>query len=162
MMNYNPIMNTQQRLAQMEQQYQQQNMFPTQMSGSLAGRMVDSFDSVTANDVPMDNSGAIFIKRDNSEIQHRIWNADGTIKMTSYKPVLGTLNANASKLSKNGENVKIGLSGEATEGIMNRFDTLESKIEKLEDILGHSQAPQGKKKGVRDDKSTTDALSTAD
>jgi hypothetical protein len=155
-------MNTQQRLAQMEQQYQQQNMFPAQMSGSLAGRMVDSFDSVTANDVPMDSSGAIFIKRDNSEIQHRIWNADGTIKMTSYKPVLDTLNANASKLSKNGENVKIGLSDEATEGIMNRFDTLESKIEKLEDILGRYQIPQGKKKGVRDDESTTDALPTVD
>jgi hypothetical protein len=159
---YNPMMNAQQRLAQMEMQYPQygqQSMFPTQISGSqmsLSGRIVDSFGSITANDVPMDNSGAIFVKRDNSEIQHRIWNADGTIKTTSYKPILANFDSNTKNLSLNEEKLKFALSDEATEGIMNRFDTLESKIESLESILG-------KKRSVkRNDKSNADDVSAAD
>jgi hypothetical protein len=134
-MNYNPMFNTQQRLAQMEQQYQQQNMFPAQISGNLmsvAGRVVDSFDSITANDVPMDNSGAIFVKRDNSEIQHRIWNADGTIKTTSYKPIVDVLDDKMVNLSSGETELKFALSDEVTEGIMNKFDEVMKKIDGLE------------------------------
>lgn len=57
----NPMMNPQQRLQQMEQQYPQfanQNMQPTQMPGALqnqmlAGKIVNDFSEITANDVPM-------------------------------------------------------------------------------------------------------------
>ncbi len=90
---YNPMMNAQQRLAQMEQQYPQfaQPMqFQPQISQHLGlnGAIVDDFGVISANDVPMDGNGAIFIKKDGSEIQLRNWTANGTIQTTSYKPVL--------------------------------------------------------------------------
>jgi hypothetical protein len=147
-MNYNPMFNTQQRLAQMEQQYQQQNMFPAQISGNLmsvAGRVVDSFDSITANDVPMDNSGAIFVKRDNSEIQHRIWNADGTIKTTSYKPIVDVLDDKMVNLSSGETELKFALLDEVTEGIMNKFDEVMKKIDGLEKSIVPKPTTRAKK-----------------
>lgn len=135
---YNPMINAQQRLAQMEQQYpqfaQQNYMQPTQMSGAnqqqfgLNGRIVDDFNTLSANDVPMDGNGAIFIKKDGSEIQLRNWTANGTIQTTSYKPILDTNSekgANIPQVDLNGlyEDVK-ALRGEISE----RFDRLEKSM----------------------------------
>ena len=94
--NYNPMLSPQQRLMQMEQQYpqySQQNQFmqqPIQQQQFLGlnGKIVEDFNTITGNDVPMDGVGAIFFKNDGSEIQHRMWNAtNGSIITTSYKPV---------------------------------------------------------------------------
>lgn len=135
---YNPMMNAQQRLAQMEQQYPQfagQNyMQPTQMSGAgqqqfgLNGRIVDDFNILSANDVPMDGNGAVFIKKDGSEIQLRNWTANGTIQTTSYKPILeqnSENGANIPQMDLNGlyEDVR-ALRGEISE----RFDRLEKSM----------------------------------
>lgn len=135
---YNPMMNAQQRLAQMEQQYPQfagQNyMQPTQMSGAgqqqvgLNGRIVDDFNTLSANDVPMDGNGAIFIKKDGSEIQLRNWTANGTIQTTSYKPILEPNSENSTNIPQmdlNGlyEDVR-ALRGEISE----RFDRLEKSM----------------------------------
>lgn len=88
-------------------QYQQpyQNQFPSypqqsfqprfsnmaeqqrQMPGLTSG-LVDSFETITANDVPMDGSPAVFVKRDGTEIELRQWGADGQIRKTVYKPKL--------------------------------------------------------------------------
>ena len=87
---YNPMMNAQQRLAQMEQQYPQfaQPMqFQPQISQHLGlnGAIVDDFGVISANDVPMDGNGAIFIKKDGSEIQLRNWTANGKIGRASCR-----------------------------------------------------------------------------
>lgn len=135
---YNPMMNAQQRLAQMEQQYpqfaQQNYMQPTQMSGAnqqqigLNGRIVDDFNILSANDVPMDGNGAIFIKKDGSEIQLRNWTANGTIQTTSYKPVLDPNSEKGTNMPQAGlnglyEDVR-ALRGEISE----RFDRLEKSM----------------------------------
>lgn len=73
-------------MAQMGQY--QQNFQPQVQQIGLNGKIVENFNSITGNDVPMDGIGAIFFKNDGSEIQHRIWNAtNGSIITTSYKPV---------------------------------------------------------------------------
>ena len=92
----------------MEQQYpqfsQQNYVQPTQMAGAnqqqigLNGRIIDDFNILSANDVPMDGNGAIFIKKDGSEIQLRNWTANGTIQTTSYKPILDSNSENGTKL----------------------------------------------------------------
>lgn len=133
---YNPMMNAQQRLAQMEQQYPQfagQGQFQPQMQqtqqfSGLNGRIVDDFNTLSANDVPMDGNGAIFIKKDGSEIQLRNWTANGTIQTTSYKPILEANSekvTNIPKVDLNGlyEDVR-ALRGEISE----RFDRLEKSI----------------------------------
>lgn len=133
---YNPIMNAQQRLAQMERQYPQfaqQGQFQPQMQqvqqfSGLNGRIVDDFNILSANDVPMDGNGAIFIKKDGSEIQLRNWTANGTIQTTSYKPILEPNSENSTNIPQidlNGlyEDVR-ALKGEISE----RFDRLEKSM----------------------------------
>ena len=93
---YNPSMNAQQRLMQMEQQYPQlaqQNQFvqqPAQQNQpqGIVGKIVNDFSELTANDVPMNGSAAFFPKADGSELQVRSWTANGTIQTVVYKPIL--------------------------------------------------------------------------
>lgn len=55
-------------------------------NNSIAGRMVDDFANIVANDVPMDGSAAVFVKRDMTEIQAKRWNPDGTISTVRFEP----------------------------------------------------------------------------
>lgn len=91
---YNPMMNAQQRLQQMEQQYPQfaqQNQFMQQpvqqQSQGIVGKIVNDFSELTANDVPMNGNAAFFPKADGSELQVRSWTANGTIQTVVYRPV---------------------------------------------------------------------------
>ena len=114
---YNPMQNI--------QRFQQ----PEQMQQGIFGKVVQSQDSIVANDVPMNGSVAFFPKSDLSEIYAKQWSADGTISTMVFKPIQ---NDNPNKLSQDTEKLKIGLSDEATEVFEKHFDTLFSKIEELE------------------------------
>ena len=114
---YNPMQNI--------QRFQQ----PEQMQQGIFGKVVQSQDSIVANDVPMNGSVAFFPKSDLSEIYAKQWSADGTISTMVFKPIQ---NDNTNKLSTETEKLKIGLSDEATEVFEKHFDTLFSKIEELE------------------------------
>ena len=114
---YNPMQNI--------QRFQQ----PEQMQQGIFGKVVQSQDSIVANDVPMNGSVAFFPKSDLSEIYAKQWSADGTISTMVFKPIQ---NDNPNKLSEDTEKLKIGLSDEATEVFEKHFDTLFSKIEELE------------------------------
>ena len=114
---YNPMQNI--------QRFQQ----PDQMQQGIFGKVVQSQDSIVANDVPMNGSVAFFPKSDLSEIYAKQWSADGTISTMVFKPIQ---NDNPNKLSQDTEKLKIMLSDEATEIFNKHFDTLFSKIEELE------------------------------
>lgn len=60
-------------------------MIPTQRTG-LSGRVVDSIEQVTANEVPMDGSFAVFPQKDCSEINVKYWTGDGKIATVRFKP----------------------------------------------------------------------------
>lgn len=117
---YNPMQNIQ-RFQQPQQ--------PEQIQQGIFGKVVQSQDSIVANDVPMNGSVAFFPKSDLSEIYAKQWSADGTISTMVFKPIQ---NDNPNKLSQDAEKLKIGLSDEATEIFNKHFDTLFSKIEELE------------------------------
>lgn len=110
------------------QRFQQPQQFE-QMQQGIFGKVVQSQDSIVANDVPMNGSVAFFPKSDLSEIYAKQWSADGTISTMVFKPIQ---NDNTNKLSQDTEKLKIGLSDEATEVFNKHFDTLFSKIEELE------------------------------
>lgn len=81
------------RMAQLQQYQQSLQMQPTQMSTTsqpqgIIGKVVGDFSEITANDVPMNGTSAVFPKNDMSEIQIRTWGADGKIQTISYKPIL--------------------------------------------------------------------------
>lgn len=117
---YNPMQNI--------QRFQQQQQ-PEQIQQGIFGKVVQSKDSIVANDVPMNGSVAFFPKSDLSEIYAKQWSADGTISTMVFKPIQ---NDSPNKLSQDTEKLKIGLSDEATEIFNKHFDTLFSKMEELE------------------------------
>lgn len=78
-------------MAQMNQQQFQPQVQPQmqvqQQQIGLNCRVVDDFSMITANDVPMDGNGAVFMRKDASEVQWRNWAANGTIQTTVYCPI---------------------------------------------------------------------------
>ena len=114
---YNPMQNI--------QRFQQ----PEQMQQGIFGKVVQSQDSIVANDVPMNGSVAFFPKSDLSEIYAKQWSADGTISTMVFKPIQ---NDNTNKLSQDTEKLKFDLSENVTEVFEKHFDTLFSKMEELE------------------------------
>lgn len=108
---------------QIQQQYQQ----PVPVNNNLFGRIVDDFNAITANDVPMQQP-ATFIKRDGSEIQVRAWTSQGTIATTSYKPILANENENSTNLQSNTLNALNDDMRAFREEINARFDKLEKSI----------------------------------
>lgn len=82
------------RMNQLQQYQQNLQMSPTQMSGTsqqpqgIIGRVVNDFNEITANDVPMNGNAAFFPKADGSELQVRSWASNGTIQTITYKPIL--------------------------------------------------------------------------
>lgn len=119
--------------------YQPQEQAPVQMQGTyqqqpvgINGRMVQSVESINANEVPMDGSMAFFPKQDMSEIYVKAWDANGLIKTIVYKPQIDNKSVQAVNTSLDTEKLKIDLSEQVTAGIMQRFDDLSAKIEQLE------------------------------
>lgn len=132
--NFNsaPYAPVQQRYPQMEQTYSQygQQLPAQQQLAGLNGKVVDSADLITANDVPMDGNVAVFPKRDFSEIYAKSWKADGTIQTIVYKPVLEQKESEATNtmpVDLNGlyEDIR-AIREEMTE----RFDRLEKSMSK--------------------------------
>lgn len=106
------------------QQYQQ----PVQQPQGINGRVVGDFSEITANEIPMDGSKAIFMKKDGSEIVSRSWNANGQIVSTSYKPILDDLESNVDNLPFDAEKLKFGILDELTGVLDERFAKLEKLI----------------------------------
>lgn len=150
---YNQFSNLQQKYQYPEMQYQpqplqtiQQNQTLQQLNG-INGRIVQSVDNITANDVPMDGSVAFFPRQDMSEIYLKSWNADGTIKTIVYKPVTDT---HENLLGDKG-NLKIDLSDEAKETFIERFDDIIRRIEKLEQTMNKITLKAGASKIKREE-----------
>lgn len=133
----------QQQIQQMPMQPQMQQM--PQMPTGLNGRIVDDFSVLNANDVPMDGNGAVFIKRDGSEIQIRRWGNMGNIEMTSYAPRTDGFHSGQGNYPQDGESFKIGLSEDVMAAFMQRFDELMGKIESLEKMVGNPKTAKTKK-----------------
>ena len=118
-----------------EQQNFNQNIgiqaVPYQQNQGIAGKMIAELSQITANDVPMDGSVAFFPKQDLSEVYAKSWNADGTIRTVTYKPVLD----NEPKTAAEPEKLKCDLSEESAQNIMNKFDEISDRLGQLEKSL---------------------------
>lgn len=127
---YNPLAQAQNRAIDYQQNmpntYQQ-----NQIVQGINGKIIAEMSQITANDVPMDGSVAFFPKQDLSEVYAKSWNADGTIRTVTYKPVLD----NEPKTSSEPEKLKCDLSDEATQGIMDKFEEISDRLGQLEKSL---------------------------
>lgn len=115
-------------------QFQTQPMPQMQMpvAQGIVTRIVDDFSLITANDVPMDGTGAFFTKKDGSEIQHRTWTAQGTIAQKTYKPVLEEQPSNLPTDSENMAETVVNRLEQVLEkqllGINDKLDKFEKAI----------------------------------
>lgn len=130
---------------------QNSQMQATSQQTSFIGKVVDSIDVVKATDIPMDGNIYYFPKADGTEIFGKQWLANGRTHILTFKPVLDTEPNNQSKS-------KIGISEEATEVIMKRFDELENKISNLESSLTKTST----KSSTRSTKSSTTTKKESD
>ncbi len=105
------------------------NQFQRQLQSGINGRVVQSVEMITANDVPMDGSAAFFPMQDMSAILAKSWNADGTIKTVIFKPINEIVPQNE---IQNKENLKFDLSEGTVAAFMDRFDELSERLEQLE------------------------------
>lgn len=128
---YNPLAQVQNRAIDY-QQNTPNNYQQNQIVQGINGKIIAEMSQITANDVPMDGSVAFFPKQDLSEVYAKSWNADGTIRTVTYKPVLDNEPKN---VSTDAEKLKCELSDEATEGIMSKFDEISDRLGQLEKSL---------------------------
>lgn len=140
---YNPMANIQRFQPQEQIQPQIQQPMPQQIAG-INGRIVQTVESINANEVPMDGSMAFFPKQDMSEIYVKGWNADGTINTIVYKPYTAPKDNQAVNSMANTENAKFTLSDESTQLFLNKFKELSEKIGQLEDRFDKSLGTQRK------------------
>lgn len=54
---------------------------------ALAGRTVNNLNEITAQDLPMNGTSALFPLADGSAIYSRSWRGDGTVQTVEYRPV---------------------------------------------------------------------------
>lgn len=125
----NPYMDRMAQLQQYQQSLQPQVQQQSQQIG-LNCRIVDDFNSIVANDVPMDGNGAFFAKRDGSEIQHRNWSSNGTIQTTVYKPVQQENSVEATNIPQNDFNALNEDVRALRDDILARLDAIEKSISK--------------------------------
>lgn len=84
---YNPMAPYQERLNQMQAQYNQQPMVQQNQTMSLNGEIVDSIDVVKAKNVDMSGNVTFYPKSDMTEIYTKQLQADGTSRIVTYKAV---------------------------------------------------------------------------
>ena len=84
---YNPMAPYQERLNQMQAQYNQQPMVQQNQVMSLNGEIVDSIDVVKAKNVDMSGQPTFYPKSDLSEVYVKRLMADGTSQIVTYKAV---------------------------------------------------------------------------
>lgn len=128
---YNPLAQVQNRAIDY-QQNMTNNYQQNQIVQGINGKIIAEMSQITANDVPMDGSVAFFPKQDLSEVYAKSWNADGTIRTVTYKPVLDN---DPNNVPTDTEKLKCELSDEATEGIMSKFDEISDRLGQLEKSL---------------------------
>ena len=84
---YNPMTPYQERLNQMQAQYNQQPMAQQNQPMGLNGEIADSIDVVKAKNVDMSGQPTFYPKSDLSEIYVKRLMADGTSQIVTYKAV---------------------------------------------------------------------------
>lgn len=86
---------------QLPQQAPQQPTPQVQMPQNLSGRIVNSMEEITPNEVPMNGSVSYFPLKNGTRIIGKKWNSDGTIDTVEYelvRPVEKVVNTDNSQI----------------------------------------------------------------
>jgi len=131
--NYNPY-----QYYQQPQQYHQPTV--------LNGKVVDRMDDISANDVHMDGSVAVFPKRDMSEVYIKRWTANGEITTVRFCPILDHITGQESSSTKTDAKSVYDAFFDEISALQRRFDRLDERIDSIV-----SKSAQSKTRKVTDD-----------
>lgn len=126
----NSMMGYQDRMAQLQQQYNIPQQYVQQTNNSLQGKIVDSIDVVRATDIPMDGNCYYFPKADGSEVYAKRWLPSGNTEVIVYKPSIEEAN------------VKEVDNRSSLEEVTNRLDSIDERIGKIEKSLTNNRQQQ--------------------
>lgn len=121
--NYNQ--NLQQQFAPTPQQ--NNAVFSQPVPVGLNGKFIQTVENITANDVPMDGSVALFPMNDMSRVLAKAWQSDGTIKTVIYEPI----QEQGTNMPNDTEKSKFDAFNEVLEGISEKVDTLANRIDEF-------------------------------
>lgn len=124
-MQYGQVPNT------FQNQIPQNQQFPMNQQpvvNPLNGRIVNSIEEITANDVPMNVPYSIFPKNDLSQIYIKSWNANGTIQTIAYAPIQPENTEQSTNIPQTDFNSLNEDVRALRQEISERFDKLESSM----------------------------------
>lgn len=124
-MQYGQVPNTFQNQIPQNQQFPM-NQQP--VANPLNGRIVNSIEEITANDVPMNVPYSIFPKNDLSQIYIKSWNANGTIQTIAYAPIQPENTEQSTNIPQTDFNSLNEDVRALRQEISERFDKLESSM----------------------------------
>ena len=126
----NPMVGYQERMAQLQQQYNMPQQYAQPLSG-LLGKVVDSVEVVRATDIPMDGNCYYFPKADGSEVYAKRWLPNGTTEVLVYKPSTEQV-----------------VTQEHSTDVQTFYDTIASKLDGIDERIGKIEKTLGTRTAV--------------
>lgn len=126
----NPYADRMNQLQQYQQSLQQPIQQQISQAQNLVGKIVNDFNEITANDVPMNGNAAFFPKADGSELQVRSWSANGTIQTVVYRPIAPDNTEQDTNIPQNDFTALNDGINAFREEILARLDSIEKSVAK--------------------------------
>ena len=151
---YNPMAPYQDRLAQLQSQYNQQPPYnqmaqQTQPVG-LNGEIVDSLDVVKAKNVDMSGNVTFYPKSDMTEIYTKQLQADGTSRIVTYRAIQPEIESQKEQKQTSVDmNTINGMFGQLRMDLLNEI----SDLKDLVNSMSHTQAAKNVRGGKQNDAS---------
>ena len=147
---YNPMAPYQERLNQMQAQYNQQPMTQQNQTMGLNGEIVDSIDVVKAKNVDMSGNVTYYPKSDMSEIYTKQLQMDGTSRIVTYRAVQPETEAKKEQTQTAVDmNVINGMFGQLRADLLNEI----SDLKDLVNSMTHTQSVKNARGGKQNDAS---------
>ena len=151
---YNPMSPYQDRLAQLQAQYNQQppynQMAQQPQSVGLNGEIVDSLDVVKAKNVDMSGNVTFYPKSDMTEIYTKQLQADGTSRIVTYRAIQPESESQKEQRQTPIDmNTINGMFGQLRMDLLNEI----SDLKDLVNSMSHTQAAKNVRGGKQNDAS---------
>ena len=143
---YNPMAPYQERLNQMQAQYNQPQMVQQNQAMSLNGEIVDSIDVVKAKNVDMSGQPTFYPKSDLSEVYVKRLMADGTSQIITFK-AMHPEETKEQKADTSNTDILNQLFSEMKQDIMQEISSIKEMIPKQEKEPENTNPPKIQKGG---------------
>lgn len=141
---YNPMAPYQDRLNQMQAQYNQQSIIQQNQPIGLNGEIVDSIDVVKAKNVDMSGNVTFYPKSDMTEIYTKQLQSDGTSRIVTYRAVQPETTAQKDRKFDSDVDV-VGMFGQLKTDLLQEISDLKDMVNQISQINQNQKSQRGGK-----------------